>query len=313
VEKMLQDYYLADKAFLVRNLGSSVARLLVALAAAQFLLVIVALASRLRYWTSLSLKQQRFVYLLAVWFLAYGTFTFFFTAVNAKYWIAPTLCLWLVFLVFFVGTRTNPEESGQWPRVVLVIAVVLNFSVNYMGTIRFTRDQANDYYYSRIKPLVELTRQGDLIVIGTSWKYEPYLLHYGKARVLSLTSVCKASGATSESVRRVQSAIDDELAAGGRVVISEEALEPEVETIRQYPEITAFRTLWEGYRRRWSVRGSHPNFAYLLEDAGPHQLQRGGDARAETLRRPVASFRANYRVLKPDTVGYVDSGGGERN
>jgi hypothetical protein len=248
-----------------------------------------------------------------VWFLAYGTFTFFFTAVNAKYWIAPTLCLWLVFLVFFVGTRTNPEESGQWPRVILAIAVVLSFSVNYTGTVRFTRDQANDYYYSRIKPLVELTRQGDLIVIGTSWKYEPYLLHYGKARVLSLTSVCKTSGATPESVRRVQSAIDDELAAGGRVVISEEALEPEVETIRRYPEITAFRTIWEGYRRRWNVRGSQTNVAYLLEDAGPHPLQRGGDACAETLRRPVASFRTKCRVPKPDTVRYVDSGGGGRN
>jgi hypothetical protein len=313
VEKMLQDYYLADKAFLVRNLGSGVARLLVALAAAQFLLVIVALASRLRYWTFLSLKRQRFVYLLAVWFLTYGTFTFFYTSINAKFWIAPTLCLWLFFLVFLVGARNNPEEAGQWPRVILAIVVVMGFSVNYMGSIRFTRDQANDYYYSRIKPLVELTRQGDLIVIGTSWKYEPYLVHYGKAQVLSLTSVCKTSGATPESVRRVQSVIDDELLAGGRVVISEEALEPEVETIRRYPEMTAFRTLWEGYRRRWSVRGSQTNAVYVLEDAVPHQLEIGGDARAETLRQSVASFRAKEKALKPNTAGYVDSGGAERN
>jgi hypothetical protein len=138
---------------------------------------------------------------------------------------------------------------------------------------------------------VDLTRQGDLIVIGTSWKYEPYLHHYGKARVLSLTSVCKTSGSTAESVRRVQSAIDDELAAGGRVVISEEALEPEVGTIRRFPEMTAFRTLWEGYRQRWSVRGSQTNVAYVLEDAGPFQIQLGGDTRAETLRGSVASAR----------------------
>jgi hypothetical protein len=269
VEKMLHDKYLAHEVFLVRNLGTGVARLLVALTAAQLLLVMGVLASRLRYWALLSLKQQRFVYLLAVWFLTYGTFTFFYMSVSAKLWIAQTLCLWLVFLGFFVGARTDPEESGSWPKVILAIAVVLSFSVNYMGTIRFTRDQANDYYYSRIKPLVEFTRQGDLIVIGTSWKYEPYLLRYGKARVLSLTSVCETGGATPESIRRVQSAIDDELAAGGRVVVSEEALEPEVETIRRYPEITAFRTLWDGYRRRWSVIGSQTNVAYLLEGTGP--------------------------------------------
>jgi hypothetical protein len=289
---MLQDYHLADKAFLVRNLGSGVARLLVVLAAAEFLLVIVALASRLRYWALLSLRQQRFVYLLAVWFLTYGTFTFFYTSINAKFWIAPTLCLWLFFLVFLVGARTNSKEPGQWPRVILAIVVALGFLVNYLGTIRFTRDQANDYYYSRIKPLVELTRQGDLIVIGTSWKYQRYLLHYGKARVLSLASVCRTSGATVESVQRVQSAIDDELAAGGRVVISEEALEPEVGTIRQYPDITAFRTLWERYRRRWGVRGSETSIAYVLEDASPHQPQLAGAARAGTLPRSVASFRA---------------------
>jgi hypothetical protein len=268
VEKILHNNYLADKAFLVRNLGTGAARVLLVLATAQLLLITVVLASRLRYWALLSLKQREFVYLLTIWFLAYGTFTFFYTSINAKYWIAPTFCLWLTFLVFFVAAKTDREKLVLWPRVFLAIVVVVSFSVNYMGSIRFTRDQTNDYYYARTKPLVDLTGQDDLIVVGTSWKYEPYLVRYGRARVLSLTSVYETSGATPESVRLVQFAIDDELAAGRRVVVSDEALEPEVATIRRYPKMSFFQTIWDGYRGRWIVRGSQISVAYLLEVPG---------------------------------------------
>ncbi len=291
VQKMLPDFNLAHEAFLVRNLGSGIASVLVALVAAQLLVVIYQFARRLQNWTLFSITQKRFVYLLAVWFLTYGTFTFFYMSVNSKFWIAPTLCLWLIFLVFFAPSQPPCDELGPRSIVVLAIAVGLSFLVNYFGTIRFTRDQANDYYYCQVKALLEFTRPGDLVVIGTSGKYKPYLLRYGKTRVLSLTSVYETSGATPESVQSVKNAIDDELATGGRVLISQEALEPEFETVQQYPEIIAFHPVLDGYRERWHARGSPTNVGYLLDDARQQEIRTGSDGIAETLHRPVVSSR----------------------
>jgi hypothetical protein len=282
IGKLLPDYYLADKAFLVRNLGTAVAYLLVVLVVAALLLVVLTLVGRLRYWRLLSPRQQEVVYLLAVWFVTYGSFTFFYTAVNAKFWIAPTVCFWLVFEMFLLKARVNPEKSRQWNKVILGGALVVTLWVNYMGSIRFTRDEANDYYRFRVKPLVELSRPGDLIIVGTEWKYESYLLDYGRPRVLSLTSFCETGDVTLDSVGRVQSIIDQDLAKGARVVVSGEALEPEVTTRRLCPQISMFHLLWDRYRERWNIRGSQTNAIYLLEGSESNQLGLGSDAKRDS-------------------------------
>jgi len=282
IGRLLPDYYLADKAFLVRNLGTAPAYFLVVLVVAASLLVGITLVRRLRYWRFLSLRQQEFIYLLAVWFVTYGAFTFFYTAVNAKFWIAPTVCFWLVFEMFLLRARVNPEKSGgHWTKVILGGALVVTLWVNYMGSIRFTRDEANDYYRFRVEPLVALSRPGDLIIVGTEWKYESYLRNYGRPRSLSLTSFCETGDIAPDSVGRVQSIIEDDLAKGARVVVSEEALEPEVTTRRICPQISRFHLLWDRYRERWNIRGSQTNVVYLLEGSESNQLGLGGDVKRE--------------------------------
>jgi hypothetical protein len=281
ISKLLPDYYLADKAFLVRNLGTAVAYFLVVLVIAALLLVVISLGCRLRYWRLLSARQQEFVYLLAAWCVTYGTFTFFYTAVNAKFWIAPTLCFWLVFEMFLLKARVNPEKSRQRNKVILGGALLVTLWVNYMGSIRFTRDEANDYYRFRVRPLVALSRPGDLVIVGTKWKYESYLVDSGRPRVLSLTSFCETGDVTLDSVGLVRSIIDEDLAKGARVVVSEEALEPEVTTRRLCPQISIFQPLWDRYRERWNIRGAQTNVVYLLEGSESNQLGRGSDVKSE--------------------------------
>jgi len=283
IDRLLRDHYLADKAFLVRNLRTEDAYLLIALVAAGLLLVVVTLSRRLRYWRLLSSRQREVVCLLGVWFATYAMFSFFYTSINPKFWIVATVCFWLVFEIFLLKAKVNPEERSKWPKVILAGALVLMFWVNYMGSIRFTRDEANDYYRFRVKPLVELSRPNDLIVIGTEWKYGSYLRDYGRGRILSLTDLCETGDVGLASVRRVQSVIDDELAKGGRVVVSEEALEPETTTRQLCPGIGVFHLLWDTYRQRWSVRGSKTNVVYLLESSESNQLELGRDAKREHL------------------------------
>jgi len=268
VERLLEGFYLADEAFLVRNMGTGTAYLLVALVVILFLIVFGFLASSLREWRTLSARKRELVYLATTWCFSTAAFVFFYTSVNAKLWIQPTLCFWLIFLTF-VLTPSSRKKPRLWlSRGVLAITAAILFSLNFQGSIRFTQSEANDYYYAQIEPLVKLTNPGDLIVIGTAWKFEPYLRRYGKARVLCLSTVYKESGTSSLSVERVRSAIEKELAAGRRVVISGEALEPQRETMRAYPGMTIFRNLWDEYRGRWSQLVFAANVAYVLQDTG---------------------------------------------
>ena len=268
VERLLRGFHLDNKVFLVRNLGTGMARLLLGLTIALFLILVTSLAARLRFWSQLSPSKQRLVYLSVAWFFAYGAFVFFYMSVNAKFWIPPSLCFWMIFLAFVLCTRPTFEAASSWPRVVIAVTVALCFLVNYLGSIRFTRDQANDYYYSEIEPLVKLANHDDLIVIGTAWKFEPYVRRYGNAKLLSMTSVYETSAGSLESVKQVQSAIDGELAEGGKVLISREATALEQETISSYPGITAVLSLWDSYRRRWIKRVFPTTVIYILEPTG---------------------------------------------
>ena len=283
VEGKVRGFYLTNDVYLVRNLGDGVARLLVALSVALGLILMISVGVRMFDWPALSLRKQRLVYLLLIWVLAYGIFVLFYVPSNAKYWIAPSVCLWIIFLAFLLGATPNREGPHRWPKVILAIVVAVLFVVNFAGSIRFTRDRDNDYYYSQIQPLLRFSSPGDLIVIGRSWKLEGYLHRYGMVRVLSLTSVYETSGASPESVRQVEYAIEDELAAGGSVLISWEAVVPEQETIRSYPGITAFQTLWDSYRRRWITKEFQTNVVYILEPTKPGGLEPRHETYAPTL------------------------------
>lgn len=191
-------------------------------------------------------------------------FTLVYTPVNAKYWIAPSVCLWIVFIALWLDAARH-KRLFRSSRVVLAILVALMFVVSFVGSIRFTRNRDNDYYYSQIQPLLERSNVDDLIVLGGSEKLQAYLRRYGKVRSVLLTSVSETSNANSECVLRVESAIEEELAAGGTVLISRDGLVPGQETIRRYRGIIAFRSLWNRYSQRWITREFRENTVYILQ------------------------------------------------
>ena len=265
-ERVLEGFYLADEAYLVRNLGRGVAYLLLASSAVLFLVLAISLVVRLSYWSSLSLPQRRMVYLLLLWIAVYGSFFFFYSPTNLKLWIPQSVCFWMIFLILLLGPKANPEESSRSVRTILASVATLIFFINFAGSIRFTRDRANDYYYARVAPLVELSNQRDLVIVGRSWILEEYMHRYGKAQVLSLSSVYEKTGASSQSVHRVRSAINDKLAQGSSVFISQEAVDWEKETVEYYGGgIMVFNALWETYRQRWSKKAFQTNVVYVLQ------------------------------------------------
>ena len=267
IGSILPEFYLTHNVYLVRNLKIGVAYLLVILSVCFCAAVVITFAASLAHWPQLSPRNRMLVDLLLVWLATYGAFVFFYTAVNAKLWIAQVLCIWMLLLVALLGRNRVSNSGVRWSNLALVCSVALLFFVNFVGSIRFTHEKTNDYYYFRVEPLLNVSHQGDLVIIGTEWKFAAYLRRYGKAQILSLTSVYDASGASPESLRSVQFAIDQRLAAGANVVVSSEAVEPEKETVQLYPGIGVFGTLWEAYRQHWCEREYPGGSVYVLEPA----------------------------------------------
>jgi hypothetical protein len=265
VERMLHGYHLAHQAYLVRDLGKGVAYLLVALSVVFFVVLAISLLAGVKDMPLLSLRERKTVYLLFLWIAAYGIFFFFFVPINYGYWITQSVCIWMILLLLLLAPKASRGVSDGSAKIILASLAGLLFFVNFMGTIRFTRQRGNDYYYARIAPLIELSTQKDLVIVGRSWVYEPYLQRYGKAQVLSLTSVYTTTWATSQSLQRVQSAIDDTLARGGKVLISQEAVKFEEETIEGCSGITVFYALWDRYRQRWNEKETPQGVVYVLQ------------------------------------------------
>jgi hypothetical protein len=276
IESALPGHYLTHEAYLVRNLGTGVAYFLSALSVCFLVIFTFALAVSAAHWSRLSSRNRMFIFFLTVWLVTYSVFVFFYTAVNAKLWIVQAFCIWMLFLVVLtstIGSADCADSRVSGAKVVLASLVVLLFFVNFLGSIRFTHDRANDYYYSRIESLLKVSHQGDLVIIGTSWKFEEYLRRYGRASIVSLTSVYDACGRGRESLQRLQSEIDRTLSDGGRVVISPEALKPEKETIQLYPGIGVFATVWDKYRGDWCQRDFSSGPVFVLERGKEKQKQ----------------------------------------
>lgn len=264
IAKTFPGFYFTHEAYLVRNLNPRLAYVLGALSLCLGAVVVVAFAASLARWSRIPLRKRSFIYLLVVWLLAYGIFTFFYTAINAKLWIVQVFCIWMLFLIVLLGSRSS-REATKWPKAALASLTAVLFFVNFAGSIRFTHERANDYYYSKVQPLLQISHRHDLVIIGTAWKFEAYLQRYGTASILTLTSVYRESGPSPESLLKVQSAIDGVLASGGTVIVSSEAVDFEKETTQLYPKIGIFATVWDKYRHDWCEREFPAGHVFILE------------------------------------------------
>jgi hypothetical protein len=232
----------ADEAYLVRGLAEPAAWLLLALSAILGLLAMAVLWRGLRRWKTLAPPVRQAVSLLATWAAAYGAFVFFYAPFNPKLWLAQTVCLWMALAVLVAAPGW---ERGR-KRAVLAGAAGLLAVINYAGSIRYLRDRANDYYYEKVRPVVEVAAAGDLVVVGDSWIVRGYLARFGRAAVLNPCSSGQGGGDRSGELETARRAIEDKLAKGARVFFLEE-LKP---TNDSGCEAGASRLAWEVPGRR---------------------------------------------------------------
>ena len=213
--------WLADEAFLVRNLTPTVAVALLGLAAVFVLSSLAALVYGLRKRRSLPPDLRILLGLTALWFAVYAAFFLLWEPFNPEFWIPQSVCWWLALLILWSRrltpvpensagsghgqeTDSNKEASGgpsaqnaiPWRRkswLGLAALALLLLAINFAGSIRWLMDQGNDYYAVKTTVLAANAGPGDLIVIGRGWILKHYLERSSDAQVLVLSDLYRGA------------------------------------------------------------------------------------------------------------------------
>jgi len=266
IDRFFANKWLADEYYLVHEMDPRLAIILLGLSVLLTFLVLMFTILRLRNIGKIWTGTQTVIPLVPIWFMIYGSFFFFFEPQNFKFWITQSLCWWLFFIALFAFPKTSKPRTENFKVLGLSLIAILILLVNYMGSIAYTTSRTNDYYYQQAAPLAELSNCGDLIIADRSWVVDDYLNRFTEADILCLTDVYEESEDSGAYILNVENAITQTLESGNRVLVLEEAVNLEVQTIRNYgEEIMDIGEFWDNYRNKWQKVEMELTTIYLIE------------------------------------------------
>lgn len=252
--------WLVDEAFLVRELSAGAAWTLTGLT--------LLLLGGLGLWVFAALRapaptdspRREAARLLLGWALVYAAFFAFWEPTNLEFWIPPSVALWMWLVVRSASAR------GLAGRALLPALVALGLLVvNLAGSVRFLTDAENDYHARKAGALASLSGPDDLIVIGRVWLLQTHLRRAERTRVLALTTLARDAADPGAFVGAVRRRIDQALAAGRRVVVSDEAVAPEPPTLRGAPALEHLPEVWAAYTADWIAQPSATGEIRVIE------------------------------------------------
>jgi len=166
-----------------------------------------------------------------------------------EFWLFA--CITLGALSAVAVTAPEPSRRGHGAPLALALAPLSLWGVNLLGTTRFARDPARDYYAARIAAVCPVARDGDLVVAGRCWMQQGYLNRCCDADVLCLAESFAA--APDDLAARARRIVDERLAAGSTVFWLADAVDPEpAAVVRHGPGLVAAMEAWTPYRDTWS-------------------------------------------------------------
>jgi hypothetical protein len=260
--RTLPDQGLVDEVYLVRGLGAPLAWALLAGALALGAGLVALAARGLAQRKGMNASARSLGELAAVWLASYTAFFLFWVPHNVEFWIPQCTALWLLLACAW------STASAHGARAFAALGAAL-LALNYVGSIRPVGARENDYYYAQTQPFAALATPRDLIVVGDRWIFASYLERFARAPVWSLARTLRASATPREAVYGTQVAIDRTLAAGGRVLVSADALEPDTELRRALGEsgILALAELWVRHPARTVARDGALAPLHVIEGA----------------------------------------------
>jgi len=208
------------------------------------------------------------VLVLAVWLAAYGAFCVWFDPYTHEFWIPLLPPIWL--LIFLALQQWQPARPRLGTAVPVVLLVLLA-SVNFAGDILPNSDIANNENYCLAGKIDALdVGEDDLVLIWGPVPLEGYcrLFFDREVRVGSLAH--RPDSSESEDITKEEwfsaheRKIEDTLARGGRVFVSENEITPNTKESgaflgeRRFLKTTDYAVFYARYEDRLE-----PVFSYL--------------------------------------------------
>jgi hypothetical protein len=283
----LPGQFLEDEIYLVRSMSTPLAVVLSTASAAIGGGLVWLLARGAAHAKILTGSPRLALQLIVVWLLCYALPFTFYSPQNVELWIVQSLAVWLALLagprawiLARPADRTTRENTRAALLPIALVAALLGF-VNYTGSIRLLADRANDRFYARTEPFIQGAGEDDLLVLGRSWISEAYVKRFTRVQVIGFVGLFRQQQHPGRELAVAKVAVEETLARGGRVFVSDEAVELDANSIR---ELGAERTaeigrFWQPYRDRWERREAPAGTYYVLR-SGSVPGRRSGPGRS---------------------------------
>ena len=139
---------------------------------------------RSEYFPAQSSRRGLAFVLLGAYLLAYALFNTWWEPLSSRHWVS------LIPMVFLIlGLLLNSVFDRKGLRVSFGLFLVCLFLANLFGSVVPQLDRDHDYWYAYNAWLIKNGRPGDLVVTGSGYLSEGYLMTYSRAGVVGTQRV----------------------------------------------------------------------------------------------------------------------------
>lgn len=181
IERIFPDKQFMDEIYLVRNMTSLEANVLIILGFLIFTIIIFLIFSKLKYFRKTYYKYKNMSIFIIAWLIVYTLFFSFWDSLNHEFWIPQSFCIWLIFITVF---KEGLKEK-IYGLIITLLAIML-FIVNFFGSIFYCVSKENDFYLTNLKPIVKLAKPNDLVLVEQNVFTQRYLLYLTDSDVYQL-------------------------------------------------------------------------------------------------------------------------------
>ena len=188
VQRLIQNYELRDKMFLVKDFSPLRSGLLAALTLTLGALIVAAFVHLLRQGRPGSTEDagtgaRRFAFwLLGEYLLLYALFNLYWLPESIEFWVCLTPVAYMV-----VALLLAPASGRPAVRAGMGAFLACLFLVNLFGSVLPQTDLRHDYWYTFDSWLLNNSGPGDLVVSGAGYIPDGYVEFYSGAKVLPTT------------------------------------------------------------------------------------------------------------------------------
>lgn len=265
LEKIAPRHFFGDEQFLVRSLSQFDSYILLALAIVVFALLGLGVSLFFLAVVRRNIAGSTWV-VICLWLACYGLLALWWEPDNLEFWIPllPPICILLSAQSCHPVLRSR---SRLWSSVhgclIPFLALCVGFT-NLFGSILPLHNPENSRVYSKGSYFVHECASGDLLIVSRWWQWGQWLRRYSSCRVYTLDELLGEEGEETVALNTIRQLIDQTLASGSTVFISDDAIHPEPTSLRLYPRLTTFADVWREWEDRWDQQTIDNQTVYIL-------------------------------------------------